>query len=209
MKKFQGVLNRVRELEQKKGIVYAKSDGTLCKTLKVLYTIAGIWTLLINSIFILGFVLLYGGTENFNDVKNIIVWVSLATATLVIAYVLSFFKLHLTSGVISVISQVVILVVFASISRDYTYVLGFKPYFYWRHLIPIVLMLIFKVWITIICLREKIKTDKLYKKIIENLYDKYSTDFKMENEITEEQWIEFLENYQPENKRDKSKKNER
>lgn len=37
MKKFDGVLKRVRMLEEKNGISYAKPEGKLYKTLKVLY----------------------------------------------------------------------------------------------------------------------------------------------------------------------------
>ena len=39
MKLQQNILNRVRQVEEKRGIVYAKTDGKLYKTLKVFYII--------------------------------------------------------------------------------------------------------------------------------------------------------------------------
>ena len=41
MKKYEGVLKRVREIEFKRGITYAKTDGKLYKGSKVLFIL--IW----------------------------------------------------------------------------------------------------------------------------------------------------------------------
>ena len=56
MKKVEykyNVLKRVRQVEEKNGIIYAKTDGRLYKTLKVLYTVVFAYTLAVNLLFVL------------------------------------------------------------------------------------------------------------------------------------------------------------
>lgn len=207
MKKYDGVLKRVKDLEEKKGIVYAKVGGKLYSTLNVLYIISGIWTLIMNLLFITGFLLLYSGKENFSEVKSFIIAVSVATALIIVGYILKRFKLNLTGGIISLVPLVFLIPLFASISKDATVVLGFKLYFYWRHLIPLLLMIIFIVWMTVIALRERIKLNRQYKKVVENLFAMYSQKIEDGSEITEEQWENFLKEYDPDFKNERIKNN--
>ena len=58
-------------------------------------------------------------------------------------------------------------------------------------------MIIFIVWMTVIALREKIKLDRQYKKVVENLFAMYSQKIEDGSEITEEQWENFLKEYDP------------
>ena len=58
-------------------------------------------------------------------------------------------------------------------------------------------MILLMVWMTVIAQRAKIKTDRMYKKVTENLFNMYKvTDDESEN-ISEEQWNDFLQNYNP------------
>ncbi len=101
MKMYEGVLARVREVEKKRGIKYATTDGGLYKTLKFFYTVAGIWMFLMNLFFILGFIVMYSGTENMSEALNSIITVSVCTLCIVAGYVLNCLKLYILSLVFS------------------------------------------------------------------------------------------------------------
>ena len=68
MKMQESVLKRVRALEEKNGIKYAKTDGGLYKTLRALYIIAFAYTEAMNFFYISGMALVYGGTDDFKNV---------------------------------------------------------------------------------------------------------------------------------------------
>ena len=197
MKKYYGVLLRVREIEQKNGISYAKPDGRLYKTLKFIYSAAGIYTFVINLFFILGLFLIYSGTDNISKVTASIVTASVCTGVMIIGYVLNCCKLYLAGGITSVLPAVILIPFFGNILQDDFGFLGFKLSYYWRHFIPLVLMIAFMVWLTVIAVRANIKTDRQYKRVTENLYNMYSISADMHTELTDEQWEEFLSTYNP------------
>lgn len=197
MKKYYGVLLRVREIEQKNGITYAKPDGRLYKVIKFLYSAAGVYTFVINLFFILGLLLVYSGTDNMTKVQASIITASACTAVMIVGYVLNCLRLYLAGGITSVVPTVLLIPFFGNILQDDFGFFGFKASFYWRHFIPLVLMIIFMVWLTVIAVRADIKTDRQYKRVTENLYNMYSISDDMHSELTDEQWEEFLTNYNP------------
>ncbi len=205
MKKYDGVLQRVRAVEEKHGIKYAKTDGKLYISLKFIYSAIGVWTFFMNLFFVLGFLLMYSGTENFASVKNSIITVSVCTGVMVLGYVLNCFKLYLAGGILSVVPTVFLIPLFGGILKDSSGFLGFKLSFYWRHLGPLVAMVILMVWLTVIALRANIKTDRQYKKVTENLFSIYSVGEDAQD-MSEEQWDEFLSTYTPSHIKKQNKK---
>ena len=95
MKMQESVLRRVRMVEEKNGIKYAKTDGKLYKTLRVLYSLVFIYTVGINLLFISGMLLVYGGTDKMAGILNSLISVCVCTALIIAGYVLSFFKFKL------------------------------------------------------------------------------------------------------------------
>ena len=84
--------------------------------------------------------------------------------------------------------------------KDSLGVMGFKPSFYWRHLIPLAVLAVIMIVMSAIALRAKIKTEKQYKRITENLYEIYNINIAENGEtVTDEQWTAFLEAYDPTN----------
>jgi hypothetical protein len=81
---------------------------------------------------------------------------------------------------------------FASLMEDINGFLQLKTAFYWRHLAPLTIVIIMTVWITVIAIREKAKLNATYRKVEENLYNIYHASA---NEVSEEQWEEFLNEY--------------
>ncbi len=207
MKKYYGVLQRVRMVEEKNGIRYAKPDGKLYFALKFIYSALGLWTFFMNLFFILGFLLMYSGTENFASVKNSIITVAVCTGVLVLGYVLNCCKLYLAGGILSVAPAVFLIPLFGGILEDSLGFLGYKISFYWRHFGPLALMVILMVWLTALAVRATIKTDRQYKKVTENLFNRYNVSDDG-SDVSEEQWDEFLSTYDPADYKKQFKKQE-
>lgn len=200
MKKYESIMKRVRFIEEKYGIVYAKPGGKLFTTLKVIHTVAFIYTLGINLLFLAGMLLMYAGSDNFAQMQNSLITVTACTAVLIAGFVFLCTRLKMTGTVMSLISLPLMLLTFASSLKDDLGFMGYKASFYWRHFAPIAVMAVMLVWMLVIAARAKYKTDKQYKKIISNLYLMYNTAVTANGEnagITDEQWDEFLRNYDP------------
>jgi hypothetical protein len=198
MKMQYNILQRVRQVEEKAGIKYAKADGRLYMTLKVLYIILFAYTMAMNVFYLLGNFLVYFGNENFANVKNSLITVMVASLGLIAALVFAKFKsqiwANITSAILNFVSSLFLVLNFANLLTDDLGFLGYKLSFYWRHSVPLLLIVIFSVWFSVIAVRGIVKTQKQYKKVVENLYEKYN--LASENEqLSEEEWEEFLINY--------------
>lgn len=192
MKKHDGILKRVKQIEEKRGIVYARADGRLCTVLRIICLILTVFALAMNLFYILGMLLINYGTDNMKNVTGAVTTVTVCSVALITGLILKKFKLFIPSAVLNILSSAFLLPLFASLMEDVNGFLSLKTAFYWRHFAPLVLVVILSIWITIIALREKIKINATYRKVEENLYNLYHTSA---NEISEEQWQEFLENY--------------
>lgn len=192
MKMYDGVLKRVRQIEEKNGIKYATTDGKLYTFLKVIYILAFSWGMLMNLLFVLGNLLLYSGTENgTRALYYYTIPIAVCSLILITALVLCCLKKHLISGILNVVPSVVMLVLFGSISTDSLGFLGMASWYYWRHLAPLGLIIITAFFMTFIALRADYKLKKLYKKVTENLFEQYGNV----SELNDEEWDAFLHNY--------------
>ncbi len=197
MKKYDGVLKRVRIIEEKRGIKYANTEGKLYITLKVMCIITAIWGIATNLLFILGHILMYAGTENMGEIVNRLITVSVCTLVIIASLILNKFKIYIVSAVMNLLSSVLLILQFANLLPDDFGFLGVKTSFYFRHFIPLALMSIFMIWMTEIAVRARVKTDRMYKKVTENLYDMYRMSEADADTMTDEQWDEFLKSYNP------------
>ena len=194
MKMQESVLMRVRMIEEKNGIKYAKTDGKLYKTLRVLYIITFAYTMAINLLFIAGMLLVYGGTDNFKNVANSLISVCICTAVIIAGFVLSFFRFKFAAGVMSIAPEIFLIPVFGAVMKDDLGFMGFTASFFWRHFAPLALLVILMTATTVIAVRARFKTEKQYKKVTENLYKLYQSTG---GDISDDQWEEFLKEYDP------------
>ena len=194
MKMQESILRRVRAVEEKNGIKYAKTDGKLYKTLRVFYIIIFAYTMVINLLYISGMALVYGGTDDFKNIANSFISVCICNALIIAGFVLSFFRFKLAAGIISIVPEIFLIPVFGIALSDSLGFLGFKASFYWRHFAPLALLVILMIFTTVIAVRAGIKTEKQYKKVTDNLYKLYRQNG---NDISDEQWEQFLNNYDP------------
>lgn len=191
MKKHLGVLKRVREIEEKRGIEYARTSGKLYKGLKVVHILSASWALLMNLFFLLSLWIVFSGKEKMAELEGLVLTVAVCSLGLILGFVLTCLKINIAGAVSSLVSSVMLIVTYGREMSDVLGFWGFKPSFYWRHLIPLALAIITIIWMVIIAVRERIKTNKLYKKVSEGLYE----EFKKNSENTDEEWEEFLKNY--------------
>ena len=194
MKMQESVLKRVRMIEEKHGITYAKTDGKLYKALRVSYTLLFIYTMGINLLFICGMLLTRLGTDNFKGILNSLITVIVCTVFIIAGFCLSFTRFKLAAGLLSVLPEIMLIVVFGAIMKDSLGVMGFKVSYFWRHFAPLLILVILMAVTTVIAVRARFKTEKQYKKVLDNLYELYSLN---SDDISDEQWEAFLEEYDP------------
>lgn len=193
MKKYDSIMKRVRRVEEKRGISYAKVDGKLFSGVTVIAAIAWIYMFVMNLMFILSMSLALSiGQAEFSFIGNAFVTVCVGSALMVLGAVLFFVRFKIIGSAVCFSGIPFMVLAFANHLKDSLGFLGFKLSFYWRHSVPALILALMLIWLLIIAIRERAKTEKQYKKIVENLYNTYHTG---EDEITEEQWEEFLKNY--------------
>lgn len=191
MKKYSGVLKKVREIEEKRGIEYPRTDGKLYKGIKIAHIISGAWALVMNVFFLLSLWIKFSGEEKMAELEGLILTISICSFGLILGFVLTNLKINIVGSAVSLMSSVLLIITYGRELSDVLGFWGFKPFFYWRHLIPLILVAITIIWLCVIAVRAKIKTDKLYKKVTEGLYE----EFKSNSENTDDEWDEFLKNY--------------
>ena len=172
MKMYEGVLAKTRDWEYKRGIKYLDSESKTYKALSVFYVIFTVYAMLMNLLVILGFALTGRDTD-------IIITVGVCSLIIIAGFVLNRFKLFITGAVVSIAPMVLLNVVFARLMEaDFgTGFLGLKWSFYIRHLAPMAIMTLLLVAMTVIAVGARVKLQKHYKGVVENLFN----TFKAEN----------------------------
>jgi hypothetical protein len=166
MKINDEILQKVSLYEEKHGIVYAKTDGSLYKTLKGLYVLAFCYTMVMNFLFVIGNVM---SEMRFEIFKNTVYMVLTLSAGLILSLVIIGFKkycwAHIAGFLLNLASCAGLTVVYARQLED---VIGYKTSFYWRHFVPFCLMVLLNLVITVIAVRAILKFNKNCKTVIEN-----------------------------------------
>lgn len=210
MKRYDGVLKRVRELEWKYGIAYPRPNEKPYKIMRFFYVIFFLWTNIMNVMHIGSIWIKSTESESImTDFGDATYFIGACTITLIIAYVLRLLNnvyCHIGSFVLTLASGIGLLLTYAPWFEDLTGLFGYKIDFYWRHIAPIVLMVILLGILVYIYVNSEIKTERTYNKVIEALYDKYGTDSEGVAKLTDGQWEEFIENYDPRVEKENRKK---
>ena len=195
MKKYESVLKRVDFIENKFGIYYAKTDGLLYKSLKFIFSLAFIYSFAINVISIAGTALWISEGDYIADFQNFLIAVSIFAMISLVGAILVWCKVDITGTAVSFSSAPFLLFIFGKKLVDSVGIGPFKASFYWRHAIPLGILLVVSLWMLIIAVRAHIKRNKRYKQILKQVYE----IFKLENpdNISHDDWEEFVEKYDP------------
>lgn len=192
------ILMRVREIERKNGINYAKIDGALFSGIKVLYILICFYTLIINFLSAAGLSITNHTEHNADSIKSLIITIIVASILLIAGLVIIKFREKIWANItfvsINLLSSIYLLLTFGKELKDGIGFLGYNFSFYWRHAIPLTLIAILSIWLFIIALRAILKTQKEYKKVVETIYQQYLAT-ALEGQTSEEEWQEYLKNY--------------
>lgn len=190
MKMQENILKKVYEYEYKRGICYEKPDGSLYKGFRVLYILAFAFTLIINLIILLGDVRFKSLTFSKTMQASIIVCTLCLIGTFVLILLNKKMWAHIVFLATNVLVSVALCFVFQKVLRDEVGVLLSK--FFYCHVVPLSLLVIFAVVLSIIAIRAEVKVRKLYNRIVEELYIQ---NFTIENsDLSEKEWNALLKN---------------
>lgn len=190
MKMYKSVLDRVRILEEKNGIVYADTNGRLYKVAKVFFVLSFIYAMFIKLMYFLGAAM--DTTSRVYETTT----PAICTGVLILGFVLLLFKQHIIGFISMTVSAVMLMFVFnVQLQNGMEVMINHK--FAWAHLIPLSLLIIFSFVMTVVAVRAKVKLKKMYNKVINDIYEKYSVNVAKGEEIDEAEWEEFIEKFNP------------
>jgi len=200
LKKNQKILDRIEFLGNKYKNAPARTDGKLFKALKVFYIIFFAYYSFISLMVSLLMILHLTDSEGIS--KEVLKYhLSYEGTTCVffvitiISFVLFFVKFKLTGLIMNIVTQPVFVILEARFFKGNDFSrLNLHADYYWKHFIPALLIFAVSVFMAVIVIRERLYISREYKKITERAYG----EFKRGNDtLSEEEWNEFLENYDP------------
>lgn len=208
LKKNPNILERLKIKEEKAGVRRLSVDSAFGKTCKVVYIISFVYALCIKLIYMLStyfqasYVIKNTGYENltahqlsqYSDVKNSLLLVGIGAVLLIAALILLCKRIFAFSLPINAAVTVTLCVHFAFRMSETLETYGLASSYTYYHLAPLALLLISSTVYCIIGIRNKVLEDKAYTAFVDRLYENHSKE--IEN-LTDEEWEEFLSNYDP------------
>lgn len=184
MKLKPNILKLVDAYQYKSAICYSKTKERIYCNLKKFYIVGFIYQAIIM------FLLSYGEIKlNYLERTNIFTAAIISFVLFTAAFVLMLFKWDCISLPLNIVGTVFLW----PLMKEVLFVSGVffvKGTFYFKHLIPLVLILIPSLWMCIISTRERYFIHRDYKVVMEKLYNKHRTA-----EMSDDEWEEFIDNY--------------
>ena len=208
LKKNPNILERLKIKEEKAGIRRLSVGSAWGKTCKVVYIISFVYAFFIKLIYMLStyfqasYVIKNTGYENltshqlsqYADVKNSLLLVGIATTLLIASLVLLCKRIFVVALSINTAVTVTLCVHFAFRMSETLETYGLASSYTYYHLVPLALLFVTGTVYCIIGIRNKVLEDKAYIAFVDRLYQNHSKE--IEN-LTDEEWEEFLSNYDP------------
>ena len=195
MKYYEGITKKIELLEQKNAIFYAKPGGKLYNWFKFIYIAIFIYGNFNTLAYVLGVSITY--REHLGDFLWDILTPAICTVLMLAGLVCILKKWHIAGASLTVPSAVVLVFFFKYRLADELTIDSVFPKYYWRHLVPMLVIILCVLWLTGIAVRAHLKFRSQYIRVTENLYNLYKRDVTDGKEISEEEWEEFLEKYNP------------
>jgi len=195
MKKNTNILNYLEKYKEKYGIKYAAEGGKLVKTLSRLTACSWVYSFFMMMLSIISFALNFkAGILNYTDFSNVFVTTVVCAVCMIVAAVLFVCRQKIIGSAFAVAVQPFIVLAYELPSR---YGMSYLPSFYWKFVIPAVLLCVFAIWLVAVLLRAEFKTNKLYNTLLDGIYKQHGT--RDGEKLTDQEWQEFLDNYNPYN----------
>ena len=164
------------------------------KFLFVITSVVWCYAFFMTMMFLLGMLgeFKFGGFD-FNLYKNSYFSVLIGAVFMIAGAVLHTLKKDIIASILTIVSQPIMLFAYSYLMKDAAGQLSFS--FYWRHAIPAAVLVLFCVIILAVIINGIVKDNKLYNKLLDGIYKQYGS--QNGEKINEEQWQEFLSNYNP------------
>ncbi|MEE0945860.1 MAG: hypothetical protein U0M42_03390 [Acutalibacteraceae bacterium] len=219
MKYVKNIAQRVEKAQERAAVIYAKTDGKLFKWLRILYIIAMSVAILMSALYIgsrashlyelkaLNLEVL--SDKDITSTKTSIITVGVVLIFWLISFIFIKLKKEIISLILTLVPGIVSCASLISASQNTSqFNEGITTDFWLRHFIPLLLALLFIVWMVIIKVRAERIFKTAYNNMTARIYELYGAD-----DLSEEQWESFLESYHPraeeeKRRRQKSKQKE-
>ncbi len=193
MKKNANILEYVEKYKYKYGIKYAEEGGALVKHLSVYAGIVWVYSFFILILSILSFAMNFAaGALDYSYLSNVFITTIVCAVVMIVAAAFFVCKQKIIGLIVAIAIQPFIVLTYMPIS---VYGAGFLPSFYWKFLVPALLFMVVAVFLLIVLIRARFKTNKLYNMLVDGLYKQYGT--RDGEKLTDGEWQEFLTNYNP------------
>lgn len=181
MKLSSDDLLKLQKYEAKRGIVYAKTKGKLYNSLLLIGFLAWLYMMFMVMLYVIGSFML--ANENKNLWDNTFITAFTAFIVTLISPILFTIGFKLAAFITNIITVPVLASVFIrltevggnSYSSDVSEVdfglLGLKKLFYWRHGIPMIIVMVTFIWLAVIIIRERTIIKRELAKIANNEYE--------------------------------------
>ncbi len=203
MKMHKGVLKKVKAVQEKRGIAYTDTESVAYKWVKIIYILSFSYATFTNVSVIIGALMKAAAFEEgfgaFISQKSVEYATVISGALLIIAgFIALLKKLHEIALPLNLVPCVWLIFYYKSTLADELTLDRVYTKYYWRHLAPLALTALLALWLCFIGIRENLRLKRDYTKITEQIYTACKKNLKTD-QITEAEWADFLENYDPEN----------
>lgn len=193
MKKNENILKYLEKYKYKYGISYAEENGKLAKFFSVAVSVLWVYSFFTSVLSILSFSLNFKvGTLEYTDFDSAFITTIVCAVVMIAAAALFVCNFKVAGCITAVITQPFTVLAYENISK---YGTGYLAGFYWKYLIPAILITVFSALLLTVIIRARVKTNRLYNNLIDGLYKKYGT--KDGQKLTDSEWEDFLSRYNP------------
>lgn len=174
----------VDEFEYKKGISYVKTDSRVYISTRVVYILSFVYKIFCSLILIAGMSFVKEPLE-----KSMRVNVISSAVLYMLAFVVMLFKVDFVSAIFNILAVILEMTVAIPGLVIYADAVSIQPSFYWKHLIPMLLVLITCGIMAYISVSAYFKRRRSRKTVLDKLYNENSEALK---EGGESAWEELL-----------------
>ncbi len=193
MKKNENILNYVESYKKKYGIKYLDENSIKFKVLNNLMSIAWIYSFFFMAFSILSFSANFKhDVLNFSDFKKVYLTTIACAVVMVAAAAFYVCKRRIIGLIAVIVVQPFFVLTYKPMN---VYGMGYKAKYYFSYLAPAIVVVLFAGILLFILIRAIVRDNRLYDQIISELYKQYGT--KNGEKLSEEEWQEFLSNYDP------------
>ena len=195
MKYYNSVLQKVEEINYKKGIVRIDTESSIYKTGKILYYISFAWFMLFHGLYLLSnttaFFFYKEAAKNIHTelfITSIIVFILMIVGLICLKKNLQIpaFAFTLVAGM----AQIITLNSNDNISLAFLDKGVLSNKFFWYHHAPIILLIIFSIIVFVIGVKTKIQLRKDYNKTLSSMFTAYSETHPT---VSDAEWTAHLE----------------